>query len=142
MGRWITFLAAAFFIFGTVHSAWAGWGAGPGRGFIENPVNLVDELKLSDEQAAQIRELNETQFQEMSAVQEQMRRAHHEFRQQQFTPGVKQEQLREKAGEIQKLQGEHRALSQKCPQQMRKVLTEEQYRQWVELRAGPGPNQR
>lgn len=140
MRRRITLLAAALFIFGAAQAAWGGWDIGFGKGFVENPVNMVDELKLSDEQAARIREMHESRFRETAPLRDRERQARFELKQQQYTPGVKPEQLREKAGEIEKLRAQRRAIIRECPDQVRAILTDEQYKHWCELREKHRPN--
>lgn len=139
MRRWITLLVAALFIFGAAQVALADWDIGF-KGFLENPVNMADELKLTDEQAAKVRDLNETRFKEMSDLRDKQREAWFELKQQQFTPGVKQEQLQTKANEIKKLQEQRRAKHRECPDQMRGILTDEQYKHWCEYRDKHCPN--
>lgn len=136
----IILVVVALFIFGMAQAASAGWDVGFGKGVIQDPVNMADELKLSEEQAAKIREINETKFKEMSTLQDKQRQAFFELKQQRFTPGVKQEQLQAKVDEIKALQKQRQDLMAKYQEQIRSVLTEEQLKRWSEICPHPdGP---
>ncbi len=138
--RRIIILLAALIVFGMVQTASAVYGVGFGKGLINNPVNMVDELKLSEEQAAKIREINEAKFKEMSALQDKQRQAVFELKQQRFTPGVKQEQLQAKVDEIRELQQQRQDVLKDYQEQLRSVLTEEQLKRWSEICPRPdGP---
>lgn len=140
MRRIIILLVAALLVFGMVQTASAVYGVGFGIGLIKNPVNMVDELKLSEEQAAKIRETNEAKFKEISALQDKQRQVFFELQQQRFTPGVKQEQLQAKVDEIKELQQLRQDVLKDYQEQMRSVLTEEQLKRWSEICPRPdGP---
>jgi Spy/CpxP family protein refolding chaperone len=129
------------FVFAAIQTASAGWGGGQSMKMRQNPVNMTDQLGLTAEQAAKIRQLQESQQKAMTELQGKLRQARFELRQLSFTPGATEKQLESKAAEVQKLQQQKLELMQQHRDQIRAILTDEQLARWSEVRnGGPCPN--
>ena len=118
------------------------WGAGfrgfgPAKGPMPACGNLVQELNLTDEQLARIREIEAAAFEKLQGLRSQMFRKMFELRSLYWQKSPDQAAIEAKRAELNELREQINAIQKQMRDDLKAVLTEEQLAKIGQMR-GPG----